>query len=255
MVDSGDGGYDLERGWDVASLVSVRPVPLEAGPEEEMGGDPLSRQSYRQSLTAHSREVLQMLEVIADSLAFPALHTFIEDLRAAALHHDLGKAHPIFQATMREGPEGGGPLLAKSKSRSQHTRPYFRHELASALALCQGGASDLAAYLAAAHHGKIRLSLRALPGEKKPEEDPQIRFARGIQDGDELPAVRLDGVIFRATTLNLEPMLLGRGSSASWLERAIILRDRLGPFRLAYLEALIRAADERASAAPLEVLP
>lgn len=34
----------------------------------------------------------------------------------------------------------------------------------------------------------------------------------------------------------------------SWLERVIHLRDELGPFRLAFLEAILRAADMRASA-------
>jgi len=38
-----------------------------------------------------------------------------------------------------------------------------------------------------------------------------------------------------------------RGSS--WLARMIALRDRLGPFQLAWLEMLLRAADGRASAA------
>ncbi len=38
-----------------------------------------------------------------------------------------------------------------------------------------------------------------------------------------------------------------RGSS--WLARMTALRDRLSPFRLAYLETLLRAADMRASAA------
>jgi CRISPR-associated endonuclease/helicase Cas3 len=33
----------------------------------------------------------------------------------------------------------------------------------------------------------------------------------------------------------------------SWAERMIRLRDRLGPFRLAYLEAILRAADMRVS--------
>jgi CRISPR-associated endonuclease/helicase Cas3 len=35
----------------------------------------------------------------------------------------------------------------------------------------------------------------------------------------------------------------------SWLARMITLRDRLGPFRLALLETILRVADARASAA------
>jgi CRISPR-associated endonuclease/helicase Cas3 len=34
----------------------------------------------------------------------------------------------------------------------------------------------------------------------------------------------------------------------SWLARTAGLRDRIGPFRLALLETLLRAADARASA-------
>ena len=33
----------------------------------------------------------------------------------------------------------------------------------------------------------------------------------------------------------------------SWLDRTLGLLDWLGPFRLAYLEAIVRAADMRAS--------
>jgi len=38
------------------------------------------------------------------------------------------------------------------------------------------------------------------------------------------------------------------------LDRMIGLRYRMGVFRLAYLEGLIRAADAQASAKPVEVL-
>lgn len=38
----------------------------------------------------------------------------------------------------------------------------------------------------------------------------------------------------------------------SWIERMIRWRDTLGPFRLAYLEAILRAADCRASAAAVK---
>ena len=49
-------------------------------------------------------------------------------------------------------------------------------------------------------------------------------------------------------------MMLGLSPQGepSWMERMLSLRDAFGPFRLAYLEALIVAADIRASADPKE---
>jgi len=83
----------------------------------------------------------------------------------AARWHDLGKAHSVFQDTMRRGV--GDParyeavLLAKSENQHlRHSRPYFRHELASALAFLAHGnwarKADFIAYLIASHHGKLR---------------------------------------------------------------------------------------------------
>jgi CRISPR-associated endonuclease/helicase Cas3 len=54
--------------------------------------------------------------------------------------------------------------------------------------------------------------------------------------------------------LSLEPMELGLceqepfAGQPSWTERMLRMRDTFGPCRLAYLEALLRAADMRASA-------
>jgi len=82
----------------------------------------------------------------------------------------------------------------------------------------------------------------------------QRRFARGIWDDDELLATELGGgVTAPAARLSLEPMELGLCEQepfigrASWAEGMIRLRDDLGPFLLAYLEAILRAADMRAS--------
>jgi CRISPR-associated endonuclease/helicase Cas3 len=45
-------------------------------------------------------------------------------------------------------------------------------------------------------------------------------------------------------------MQMGEGPHGpSWLARTVSLRDGLGPFRLAFLETLLRAADVRASRA------
>jgi CRISPR-associated endonuclease/helicase Cas3 len=116
-------------------------------------------------------------------------------------------------------------------------------------------ARDLVAYLVAAHHGKVRLSIRSMPGEYTPSDSG--RFARGVWDGDELPATDLGGgIVAPGVALSLEPMELGLceqplfAGQPSWTERMLVLRDKLGPFRLAYLEAILRAADARASRSP-----
>jgi CRISPR-associated endonuclease/helicase Cas3 len=141
-------------------------------------------------------------------------------------------------------------------------RKHFRHELASALAVLRPDVPigevdrDLVAYLIAAHHGKVRLSIRSLPEESRPPADNGTvrRFARGVWDGDALPAIDLGGgVTAPGVEVSLEPMELGLcqaepfAGQGSWAERMIRLRDTLGPFRLAYLEAILRAADMRAS--------
>jgi CRISPR-associated endonuclease/helicase Cas3 len=94
-----------------------------------------------------------------------------------------------------------------------------------------------------------------LPDEDKPAS-LDAKFARGIHAGDTLPEVQLGDAVKPALVLDLEPMLLGRspGGEPSWMERMLALRDEIGVFRLAYLEALIIAADCRASAEPKEVL-
>jgi CRISPR-associated endonuclease/helicase Cas3 len=92
-----------------------------------------------------------------------------------------------------------------------------------------------------------------MPDEVTPD-GRGVRFARGIWDGDRLPELDLGGgVLAPKITLSMAPMEIGSDDfeQASWAERVIALRDDpdLGPFRLAYLEALLRAADWRASAA------
>ena len=107
--------------------------------------------------------------------------------------------------------------------------------------------SDLAVYLVAAHHGRIRMGIRSMPGET---EQGGKRRARGIEDGDTLPACTLSpGFAVPAMELSLSTMELG-AEGGSWTERVLHLRDDLGPFRLTYLEMLLREADERASKIP-----
>ena len=234
---------------------SGAPASREAEGHDE---DPLSGIDAIVPLTDHLRHVAAEADSLCAALDVePATRAAVV---RAARWHDLGKAHAVFQDTMRRGLDGlavePGVLLAKTAGRPRHERPYFRHELASALAfLAHEGWSrdaDLVAYLIAAHHGKVRLNLRALPREAAPKDERAgARFARGVREGDPLPAFTLEGgERWEGGDLLLSIMELGWDdvSRESWTERTRELLARLGPFRLAWLETLLRVADWRASA-------
>ena len=111
---------------------------------------------------------------------------------------------------------------------------------------------DLLAYLVCAHHGKVRMAWHASPADQK-ADDHRLRI-RGVREGDVLPPTQLagaDGEFHQlpATALDLSPSATGLSprTGRSWTERTLNLVERLGPFTLAWLEALVRAADQRAS--------
>lgn len=257
-------GYDETLGW-TGRLTGGAPVSeLEAGDgrPDSMAGDRDTDVGRWVLLRDHLSDVAEEVRTVRTEVGLDGAGLLATALADAALWHDVGKAHEQFQRRLL-GPletrpdrsyPGDGPW-AKSDHRLRATgvRPFFRHELASALAWLARSVDfdaphrDLVAYLIAAHHGKVRLSLRSVPGEEEPDA-PDTLYARGVWDGDLLPAVELPGGEHLAPTrLDLSPMRLGEGS---WTERVLALRDDadLGPFRLAYLEALLRAADARASA-------
>jgi CRISPR-associated endonuclease/helicase Cas3 len=242
------GGYSEEFGWNPEAtdpVTSLAPSDMKA--EEGAGDDPLSA-GPPLTIEQHTNDVCDELETILRSLGDLG-DEWNRLLEKAARWHDVGKAHPAFQSGMRSANPtlAADQLWAKSgvKTRLRHGRKFFRHELASTLASLQTGMPFAAAYLIAAHHGKVRLVIRALPGEEPPPENDRL-FALGVHHGDTLPTVSLGaGQTWNEGPLDLSPMRLG--GERSWTANALQLLARLGPFRLAYLEALLRAADVRAS--------
>ena len=249
LVRSTAGGYDRTVGWNPENNLTET---LGASNKQLDAHDRDSEDSRWLSIAEHTDDVVSQLRKIIKEL--PIIDPARQALEQAARWHDRGKAHETFQGAIggENRPPGwvGKSDVGKAPGRfwRRYDRTGFRHELASALAMMQAGLPDLAVYLAAAHHGKVRLSIRSLPAER-PALPGQL-FARGIRDGDELPSADLGGnVAGAATPLSLECMQMGRSADGnpSWVERMLRLRDELGPFRLAYLEALLRAADIRTS--------
>jgi CRISPR-associated endonuclease/helicase Cas3 len=254
------GGYSEKKGLDPADKNPVPVVPRPTSPAEtpdsRQDSDALSVGGSFETIRDHSEQVRAELRKIGLELS-PVLEH-------AALWHDLGKAHPAFQSLIKDNIEGD---LAKAPSdrwlktykvSDADLRPGFRHELASALALLALRDSlpaqfsdddfDLLLYLVAAHHGKVRARLAAVPAD---QEHPVAKAGermpiRGVMDGDLLPGAPLG---LPDAILSLDPASLGFSpkTGASWTERVLGLLEAFGPFRLAFLETLVRAADCRAS--------
>lgn len=293
-LDAQHGGYSVETGWDPdlrdpVPVVEIERLDPEADrPLDDHEADPGSISRQPVSLEKHTQHVLTELEAIIKAISnwLDESGAVIQDAqRLAARYHDIGKAHPDFQKQIRKGigerdcRRYQNELLAKSDAKwfdnrqadgqdnqqaedPASKRPYFRHELGSALAIlqharhCSDDVRELAAYLAASHHGKVRLTIRSLPGRRRRGEwrdghpDPEYLLGYCIKEPETLPKVDL-GPIVRVNETELDMSIAQMGTNrigrSSWMAMSLALLEFWGPLRLAYLEALLRAADQRAS--------
>jgi CRISPR-associated endonuclease/helicase Cas3 len=264
LLLSEHGMYSATRGWDPNERGTVEPVAIVSlhQPDGDTR-DPLSSGTW-QTIEEHTEEVVAALD--ADLPHLSLTDDERAALRLAARWHDAGKAHAVFQARVRHWTASGAGPWAKSgppereadppdPALARRARGRFRHEAASVLMLHAAAPSaprpvfDLALYLVGAHHGKLRVLPRTA---RAGEADAHIKGVLGVNRDDVIPAVTLgDGTLAPELAVDndsLRLFSLGDARERVWIERVHDLLDRYGPFRLAYLEALLRVADQRASA-------
>ena len=122
-------------------------------------------------------------------------------------------------------------------------------------------ALNLVLYLVMSHHGKVRATLPMSPRDQENAGKDGSLPLRGVRDGDDIPELLLadtaqNEFAVPRVRLRLDPAKLGLSKryGPSWVERVLALRQHYGSFQLAWLEALMRVADVRASqvALPLD---
>ncbi len=238
-------------------LVSRRPIGSSTDwflPAMDDGDDDGSR-ARRVFLQDHLHHVEQSVANTLENFPFTSLeHAF----RLAAQYHDLGKADERFQAMLHRADRTdawlmagvANSLLAKSESlpksleqareaRERAGLPNgFRHEMLSVQLAEHLGISEdprtceLVLHLIGAHHGYARPFAPVVIDDELPAIDVEVKDQRSSVESEQrqewVPSHRIDSGI---------------------TDRFWNLTRHFGWWGLAYLEAVLRLADQQASAA------
>jgi CRISPR-associated endonuclease/helicase Cas3 len=276
VVNAADGGYDPLTGFDPGIRQPVPGCPSlgakaehAEGTEDRYAADSASvRQRDWVSLDRHSEQTRTQAEALLGVLRAKLPDGAARTAVTAAYLHDVGKAHPTWQDALcrlapgdRKAEIDGHRPWAKSDGEGRllfEGGVEFRHELASLLILDgplnhlleQAPDPDLARYLVLAHHGKLRIQVRDttdLAVIETADKDTILGLKHGVVT--DIPEMLGQP----AATLTVDLDQFTPGGDRSWTRTALSLLDRYGPFVLAYLEAVVRIADWRASAEVDEV--
>jgi CRISPR-associated endonuclease/helicase Cas3 len=237
---------------------------------------------WQDTVKSHVANACDKLEEVAKTVAVPGFDEVVAEWRDR-LRSKNGIGEPWGKFPDARAAALDRRLNLGDRERAQLSRrlrvpfrPTLRHEAASALAAWQPwlakshGLTALAVYLIACHHGKVRTVLRSRHGGSD---------VFGLTNGTNLQAV--PGCFPAPTSLCTDAKYVGAFgewdlannrftiTSPSWLQMVAELLGRkregepvtsdvipeneprdLGPLALAYLEALLRAADVRASRQP-----
>jgi CRISPR-associated endonuclease/helicase Cas3 len=214
---------------------------------------PTFRRQILPSLESGMRDTPDLAKAPKAAWTGPRPHGFRHELASAlALMEMLARAdqrHPALLGACRELIDA--QVLTPEPTPATPMPATLGDEL-RALTLEQ---FNLLVYLVCAHHGKVRAALHGCPADQDTAADDEASMPiRGIMDGDTLPPVRIMDAqgaeqAIADLDLHLAPAMLGLSGryGPSWRERTLALQAQHGPFALAWLETILRAADIRTS--------
>lgn len=237
---------------DEITLIARAATADSASTEDDYAGSLIGKQI---TLVAHSKDVWRWAEHFCVSLGLP--EPLRHDVMLAAWLHDAGKADPRFQQWLAGGSAVKlavqEPLLAKSNQTSRDWRAAerarmqagypqgYRHELLS-VAMIQQSPQWLAAHthdpelvlhLVGAHHGWCR------PFAPLIDPDSEADFPVSLTLPDGPVGITVD--LSAGTRHSLARL------DSGVTDRFWTLTERYGWWGLAWLEAILRLADHRAS--------
>lgn len=197
--------------------------------------------------------------------------------RRIGFRHELASVLGLLEIVRRSDPshDAVAGLNTLDTQSSDHT-DAVDPALASELTKLSASQLNLVLYLIASHHGKVRCGLHLTPEDQ--DFKPPIRVremnegveveqtvvtqiltraelpVRGVMTGDVLPAIKMpigDGTKVSLPEIELDTEIAAMGWSdrygESWTSRVLGVRESNNLFALAFLEALVRAADVRVS--------
>lgn len=250
------GGYDTNGGV-IESLIGAEKLAWQ--PAIALEGREASTEDDRGNFSATDRSVLQHLGDVGEKVRQYATglgfsDSVTEDLILAGMLHDVGKVDPRFQLLLAggdevtlvtfDGPQAKSRLPAASRQQARAVAlraklpEGYRHELSS-LAMLERSVAvaerahdlDLVLHLVASHHGWCR---------------PFAPAIDSTVDGD-APTLTLTMEHPFNATLEASAAHAYARIDSGVAERFWRVQERYGAWGLAWLEAILRLADHRAS--------
>lgn len=212
-----------------------RPALLVVADLRRAAADEDVRQTWTPSdqavpLQQHAHNVAEAAGAVAESLGLPL--DVVEALRLAGLHHDDGKADDRFQRLLGRTPDG--PVLAKSAARPP--------------------SSDAAARTASGLPSGWRHEQRSVLDSWRSVPDSQRRLVTrlvGTTHGHGRPSFPhgARSLLGMSTETELPADARALFDDGEWEQLVQDTHEQFGVWAMSYLEAVLRAADGRVSAA------